>query len=183
MGIKYLTGNIFESKCVNLICPVTACGHATEGLQLEFLNHYKDLMQPYIVSSSIHRMNGCKGDWGLCAGGVVNCEHYVDEKHEQVDKRIFCLATRESYGDKASLSNITSGLDLIEAHVRCNKWGSIAMPAIGLDEGISWDLVEPIVEKYFGNWPRLVEVYLPLELAQKKVDDRNRKNKANSQTE
>ena len=152
MSIEYSDGDIFESGCQALVCPVNCVGVMGAGLALEFkkrwpsyFRDYKDLCDNVRIFPGSVRLH-----YAIMPGKVI-----------------VSFPTKEHWKDKSQLWVIEQGLrSLLAAAVaaRVAVLKSIAVPALGCGlGGLKWEEVKPLIEKYLGDLDCRVVVFPPKE--------------------
>jgi O-acetyl-ADP-ribose deacetylase (regulator of RNase III) len=157
MTIEYIkNGDLFESGCEGLVCPVNTKGKMGKELALEFRNRYPAYFKDYQWRCEV-------GD--LKPGGVC-CYFHSFFKHKG-PTLIFSLATKDHWYNPSKLEWVESGclslVKLLNNQYRDIK--SIAIPALGAGlGGLDWQQVKPLMEQAFSQCPDILfKIYEPLE--------------------
>lgn len=143
-------GNIFESKCEALVCPVNCVGVMGKGLALEFKKRYPKM---YIAYKD------------LCRDGRLNPGLWVKCMYKGIyDHDIILFATKSHWVRPSELEYIAQGLQLFQERYFDMSISSIAFPALGCGcGGLDWDMVYKIMAIYLEPLPIVCEVYAPHE--------------------
>jgi O-acetyl-ADP-ribose deacetylase (regulator of RNase III) len=150
--LKWITGNIFESKAEALVCPVNCCNTLGAGLAKAFRDNPK-----YKQSNEAYKQACLKGE--MAPGSVM----LGVNGFEPNEGWVFYLATKMHWSDYSKVEWIENGLfNLLRA---CNhyKIKSLALPLIGTGlGGLAEASVEIVIKEVFekdGNKDRIIEVY------------------------
>lgn len=140
-------GDIFESKCQTLVCPVNTVGVMGAGLALEFKRRWPHLYRAY-KHSCVHGVE--PGDLLLYSVG-----------DKPMEKAVLCLPTKKHWGDPSMLGYIELGLQaFVNDGLKYVK--SVAFPALGCGlGGLDWANVRPLMDRFLGKLDIPVEVYEP----------------------
>lgn len=151
--IKFVTGDMFKTKCIAVINPCNCRGVAGRGISL-----YLKKMAPinYNKYNSVCKMGLLIP--GRCA--VVE----TDELSEYV-KYIINFPTKDDWKEPSKIEYIRSGLGDLVSAMRDFDIKSVAMPAIGCGcGGLEWSRVKTtIVEilEFLGHDGLTFEIYEP----------------------
>lgn len=150
----FKTGNIFDSTCEALVCPVNCYGIMGAGLAKTFRDKIEFDKQNRVYKEACMQ--------GLMAPGSV-----IAGLHGPISTKVaFYLATKMDWRDDSKLEWVEHGLiNLVKAMYHYNI-KSIALPALGTGKGhLPWPSVELIIKTIFENdgQSRVVEVYEPVE--------------------
>jgi len=151
--INYIKkGNIFESKCEVLVCPVNCFGVMGAGLAKAFATDKK------FKETNLTYQRKCED--GLLAPGSCCGVQYFERGKE---KSVVYLATKYKWQEPSKLSWIQVGTENLEKYLNNHNVESVAVPAIGAGLGqVDWQFVKKIFDMTFKTENRLYEVYKPL---------------------
>ena len=142
--IRYVKGNIFDSKMETIVNPVNCIGVMGKGLALEFRKRYPALFLSY--KSACARK--------LISPGKV----YVSN---QQDKKVLLFPTKEHWKYPSKNEYIDSGLGYFSKNYKALKITSCAFPRIGCGlGGLEWEKVKALIEKHLGDLDIEIEVYV-----------------------
>lgn len=152
--IRYIdNGDLFDAKVDALVNPVNCKGTMGKGIALEFKKRFPELDVPYKAACASGKLT--PGMPVLVPIGLQ--QSLFPDRHRSV----ILFPTKNDWRNKSRLEWIDKGLSYLKSHYK--QWGlrSIAMPQLGCGlGGLDWELVRPLIEKYFHEEPLLVEVYL-----------------------
>ena len=144
--MRLVQGDIFRSKTTTLVNPANCMGVMGAGLALAFKKRFPAMYIEY---------------HDLCARGQV----HPGKPHLFRDisgTQILNLPTKVDWRDPSKLELIEAGLQWFRENYEVKGIGSAAFPALGCGlGGLSWDDVLPLMEKYLGDLPIYIEVYVP----------------------
>lgn len=149
--IEYKTGNIFDSPCKVLTCPVNCVGTMGKGLALDFKQRFDGLDSYYqeaLRTGALHINKPC----------IVPPARF--------DEKFICLFPTKWHWREPSRAEWIwqgfSGMTMALSSMGLYDLG-IAFPKLGCGlGGLSWDNeVRPMFLDYFGDEPeRLIEIYV-----------------------
>ena len=148
--IKYITGNILDSKADALINTVNTVGVMGKGIALQFKNAYQNNYKAYIEA--------CKRN------EVVVGKLFVvkDSNLNSGEKYIINFPTKKDWRKPSEYSFIDAGLDDLIHIVKEYKIQSIAIPPLGAGNGgLEWEKVKKIIEQKLSNLEIEIIVYEP----------------------
>ncbi len=144
--IRVLVGNIFESNAQTLVNTVNCVGIMGKGLALEFKKLFPDMYEDYVA---------------LCKAKKVRLgEPYI--YYRLLPPWILNFPTKDHWRSVSRLSDIVAGLEYIEKYYQ--EWGitSLAVPALGCNNGqLEWRVVGPTLYNYLSRLDIPVELYAP----------------------
>jgi len=144
--MKFIQGDIFESKAQTLVATVNCVGVMGKGLAKEFKDRFPEMFKEYV--------RVCKR--GELRQGVL----FI---HDELDKKILCFPTKDNWKGPSKYEFIEAGLKNLQENY--SKWGiaSIAIPPLGSGlGGLDWKKVKDLIIKYMKDLPIEIEVYEPL---------------------
>ena len=142
--IKYIKGNIFDSKCAVLVNPVNCVGVMGKGLALEFKKRYSAMFQTY--------KNVCYTR-ELLPGRPM----FVHGSN----KSIILFPTKYHWKERSRIIYIRDGLEAIANGYKLFNIKSIAFPKLGCGlGGLDWKEVKPLMEQYLSKLDIDVEIYV-----------------------
>ncbi len=142
--IKYMDGDIFDSKCMNFILPVACYGINDEDIHKKYVEHFSDLRKMYSFCSK-KKLLHIGDSLILCIG--------------ENDENVILMPVKVSSEDDVTYFGILDSLRDIATKIRRKEIvGDIAMPAIRCN--IDWDnKVVPLLNEYLGPIDTVIEVY------------------------
>jgi O-acetyl-ADP-ribose deacetylase (regulator of RNase III) len=143
-------GDLFESKCKTIVCPVNIVGVMGKGLALEFSKRFKGLKEHYQkVYPKVYRP-----DYRL----LNHLEIFPVNENRQV----LLFPTKIHYSNPSKISWIEDNLKLATHLWHQDKYESVAFPAIGCGEGgLPFKQVRKRIIQTFGDSRLDVELYWP----------------------
>lgn len=153
--ITYMKGDIFNSTCHALVCPVNTVGVMGAGLAWEFKTRFPHYYWEY--------KNDCKD--GKLQIGKVTMYSTKPEHYKGMDRApyfIVSFPTKSHWTIPSYYKDIESGMiDLCEKN---KTWGisSIAFPKLGCGlGGLDWELVKQLIESFESNMTDFerIEIY------------------------
>lgn len=158
MSVTERTGDLLESDAQTLVNTVNCVGAMGKGIALDFKRAFPVMFEDYAER---------------CAGGEVRLgEPYL---WRPADPRrgiagpgptrptwVLNFPTKGHWRARSRLSDIADGLAWVEAHYR--EWGikSLAVPALGCQNGgLRWDDVRPLLVEHLSRLGIPVELYAP----------------------
>lgn len=143
--IKFVKGNIFDSKTRVLVNPVNCVGVMGKGLAKQFRDRNWKMFQDYR---------------SLCNDGVITPGYpYLWGGY---DNDVLLFPTKDLYTQQSKLEYIESGLLYFRDWYK--QWGieSIAFPALGCGcGGLKWSDVRPLMIRMLDDLPIDIEIYEP----------------------
>lgn len=143
--IRYVRGDIFESKSQTLINTVNCRGVMGKGLALEFKSLFSGLYDAYanavlMKELAIGRPTLWKGE----AKWVIN------------------FPTKNDWRRPSEYAYIEAGLRALRTKLVEWEVTSLAIPPLGCGLGsLEWGKVKPMIELYLGDLPIDIEVFEP----------------------
>jgi O-acetyl-ADP-ribose deacetylase (regulator of RNase III) len=150
-------GNIFETSCETIVCPVNCFGIMGAGLAKSFRDkkEFEDQNKEYREA---------------CVKGVMSPGSILYTTRRpwklEVGKDVIYFPTKMDWRDDSKMEWVENGLLNLVRAMQYYSIPSIALPAVGSGKGnLPWPSVEMIIKTIFENdgQSRLVEVYLPHE--------------------
>lgn len=133
--IKYVSGNIFDSKATALVNPVNCVGVMGRGLALEFKKRYPENFRIYAEA---------------CARGEVRPGRIL------VVPPVINFPTKRHWREPSRLEDITAGLQAL----RSVLGDSVAIPPLGCGlGGLPWPQVRNEIEKILSDYPCDIFIY------------------------
>lgn len=153
MSIEYSDGDIFESGCQALVCPVNCVGVMGKGLALEFKKRFPAYFDEYETRCRYREMR---------PGQVWAYK----TREKSIERVIFSLPTKTHWKLPSSLWYVRLGLEDLGWYIKDLCLESIAIPALGCGlGGLEWEEVKPLIEKYLGDLDCRVVVFPPKEVS------------------
>lgn len=143
MPIKFIKGNIFNSKCQTLVNTVNCKGFMGKGLALEFQTRYPEMVKEYVA---------------LCESGALQVGKlwlYTRQK-----PWVLNFPTKDHWRMPSKLEYIEAGLKKFCNTYSEKKITSIAFPELGTHNGgLDWVVVKKCMEQHLRDLPIDVEIY------------------------
>jgi len=153
--VKIINGNIFDSKCETVVCPVNCFGALGAGLAKAFQDNKK------FAGSNEAYYNACRQ--GMLAPGSVFLG--VNDLEPENLSYVFYLATKFAWTENSKMEWIENGLINLVKALNHYKINSCALPAIGCGlGGLPFPSVELMIKETFkndSNKTRIIELYEP----------------------
>lgn len=144
MPIKYVHGNIFQSKMQVIVNPVNTQGRMGAGLALKFKQRWPAMYAQYVKD---------------CQSGTLDVDMPTLWKGK--DRWVMNLATKRDWRDPSRLEYIALGLERFVEFYQDAGVQSIAFPKLGCGLGqLDWSEVKEIMEIYLADLPIEVEIYI-----------------------
>jgi O-acetyl-ADP-ribose deacetylase (regulator of RNase III) len=143
--LRFVTGNLFDSKAQTLVNTVNCVGVMGKGVALAFkerfpamFEHYRDLCERGEIQPGVLTLYTDTVPW------VIN------------------FPTKRHWRGRSRLDDIEAGLIILARRYREWRVESLAMPALGCGQGgLNWSEVRPLIERHLGNMDFDIEVYEP----------------------
>lgn len=146
MIIAERKGNILESECQTLVCPVNTVGVMGNGLALAFREEYPGLLVAY--------QRFC---W---AGLFARKGFFVFDVSET--RKVLCLPTKRHWRYNSRIEWVDMALARVASDYAEYGITSLAIPAVGCGKGrLDWDDVYNLIKNHMNRIPLNVTVYLP----------------------
>lgn len=142
MSITLVSGDLLKQGDVDAIVNTVNCvGVMGKGIALQFKNKWPENFRAYAAA--------CK------RGEVRVGEMFVYDAGGLVKPNfIFNFPTKDHWRGKSRIEFIRDGLVDLARQVRCLGIQSIALPPLGCGNGgLDWDLVRPMIESTFAEFP------------------------------
>ena len=135
---------MFESPAKVLVNTVNTVGVMGKGVALEFKRRYPDMFESYKKICEAKQLDVGK--------------LYLWKKSE---KWILLFPTKKNWRNPSKLEYIELGLSKLAQNWDRLESNSIAFPRLGCGNGgLNWDDVRPLMEKYLGNLPMQIYIYV-----------------------
>lgn len=150
MSLKFVTGNLFESDCDALVNTVNTVGVMGAGIALQFKNLFPE---NYILYK-----NACKD------GIVVTGKMFTTVANFKGRKILIVnFPTKEHWRNPSKLNYIEEGLISLANGLRMSGINSIAIPALGCNNGgLIWLNVKELIVNHLGTIDKEILIYEPL---------------------
>lgn len=156
--IKYIVGNIFESKADALINTVNTVGVMGKGIALQFKKAYHNNFKAYVEA--------CKRN-EIEIGKVFIVK---DSNLKSESKYIINFPTKKDWRNPSEYSYIDAGLDDLVRVLKEYKIKSVAIPPLGAGNGgLEWEKVKKIIEQKLGKLDIEIEVFEPTQLIKEQL--------------
>ena len=145
--IKICNGDIFETDCDIIVCPVNCIGSMGKGLAKEFARRFPEYSRRYSRA---------------CIDGMIRPGTPVLHLFAGIyDKDIISFPTKDHWRNPSKLEYIENGLKSIARNIE-NMPHSIAFPALGCGCGeLLWADVLPLMKNYLEPLEITCEIYEP----------------------
>ncbi|UII32694.1 macro domain-containing protein [Fulvivirga ulvae] len=156
--IKYLTGNILDSKAEALVNTVNTVGVMGKGIALQFKKTYPNNFKAY--------SQACK-DEQIDIGKLFVTK---DRNLSTGEKYIINFPTKKNWRKPSEYEYIEKGLEDLLNVIDTYKIKSIAIPPLGAGNGgLDWQKVKKIISKYLDQVDAEIIVYEPSTLIKEKL--------------
>ncbi len=143
--VRFVVGNLFDSKAQTLVNTVNCVGVMGKGVALEFKKRFPEMFADYV-----RRCKSKKVQLG---------RPYLFKRQDL--PWILNFPTKDHWRSASRLEDIVRGLIHLREHYR--EWGilSLAMPALGCGcGGLEWRVVAPVLSEHLETLDMPVDVYL-----------------------
>jgi len=148
--IKFVTGNIFESKAEALVNTVNTQGVMGKGIALQFKRAFPNNFKAYEEACKNNKIQ------------IGNLFIYKDRNVETGEKLIVNFPTKQSWRKPSEYSFIEFGLDDLLKVIKENHIKSIAIPPLGAGNGgLEWERVKKIIVEKLGPLDISITVFEP----------------------
>jgi O-acetyl-ADP-ribose deacetylase (regulator of RNase III) len=149
--IEYRDGNLLEADVEALVNTVNTVGVMGKGIALLF-------REAFLENYRLYREACLRGEIKIGKMFVVQTGQFLP-------RFIINFPTKQHWKMRSRLKYIEDGLRDLIGVVKENQIKSIAIPALGCNNGgLNWDDVRPLIEAAFTELPEVrVLVYLPQE--------------------
>ena len=147
--IEYKTGDILAEEAEALVNTVNCVGVMGRGIALQFKRAFPENFKAYATQCKRNEMR--PGRVFVFETGDVLFPRYIIN-----------FPTKRHWRSRSRLSDIVDGLYWLEAH--CEEWGieSLAVPALGCQNGgLRWAEIGPLLFERLGRLGIPVELYAP----------------------
>lgn len=142
--IKYIEGDLFESNAQVLVNTVNTEGVMGKGIAKTFKYVYPEMFEKYK---------------NFCDNNQFNVGMLYLYKSE--NKWILNFPTKTQWKKKSEIKYIEDGLKKFAETYKDKNINSIAFPQLGCGNGnLNWADVKPVMEKYLGDLPIDIEIYV-----------------------
>lgn len=147
-NITFVNGDIFDSECQTLVCPVNCVGVMGKGLALEFKKRFPCVYREYKQLCDTNSMYLGQ----MC---IITT----------LEGAVALFPTKHHWKDKSLLGDIEIGLEQLIYASNDLDIESLAVPALGCGlGGLKWEEVKPLMIKYLSQLDIPVEIYEPKEV-------------------
>ncbi|OQP65836.1 phosphatase [Niastella vici] len=148
--LKYITGNLLDSKAEALVNTVNTVGVMGKGIALQFKEAFRNNLKKYL--------DACKAK-ELQPGKLLVVR---DQNALLGEKIIINFPTKTHWRQPSRYEYIEAGLIELSKVIKDEKIKSIAIPPLGCGNGgLEWDRVKSQIEKYLSNVDAEVFIYQP----------------------
>ena len=138
--IKYITGNILESKADALINTVNTVGVMGKGIALQFKKAYHNNYKAYVQACK-------KNEIGIGKLLIVK-----DSNLDSGEKYIINFPTKKDWRKPSEYEFIEAGLEDLIRIIKDYNIKSIAIPPLGAGNGgLEWEKVKKMIENKLSN--------------------------------
>lgn len=148
--IQFLKGNLLDSKADALVNTVNTVGVMGKGIALQFKEAFPINNKKYIEA--------CK------AGALSPGKLLAVKDHNALlgEKLIINFPTKKHWRHPSKYEYIEEGLKALVQLIEKQQIKNIAIPPLGCGNGgLDWNVVRPMIEKYFSALQTKVYVYEP----------------------
>ncbi|MDE2696227.1 MAG: macro domain-containing protein [Chloroflexota bacterium] len=157
-GIVVRTGDLLESDAQTLVNTVNCVGVMGKGIALDFKRAFPMMFEDYVKRCAAGEVRlGEPYVWR-----PVDVQRGIPDCAPTGERWVLNFPTKGHWRARSRLSDIADGLDWLEAH--CEEWGieSLAVPALGCQNGgLRWDDVRPLLVERLSRLGIPVELYAP----------------------
>jgi O-acetyl-ADP-ribose deacetylase (regulator of RNase III) len=148
--IKFLSGNLLDSKAFALVNTVNTVGVMGKGIALQFKNEFPHNYAIYREACLKHELKICQlltvADSSLLLG----------------DRLIINFPTKTHWRLPSEYSYIEKGLQALTKLITEKDIKSVALPALGCGNGgLDWLRVKEMIYQYLEPLDAIIEVYEP----------------------
>jgi O-acetyl-ADP-ribose deacetylase (regulator of RNase III) len=148
--IKFLSGNLLESKAYALVNTVNTVGVMGKGIALQFKNEFPHNYTVYRNACLQHQLK---------VGHLLITEHTSLLLGERL---IINFPTKTHWQFPSQYNYIEQGLNALEIIVPERKINSIAIPALGCGNGgLDWSRVKEMIHRHLESLDAVIEIYEP----------------------
>ena len=146
--IKYVKGDIFQSRCEAITNPVNCVGVMGAGLALAFKERYPENFDAYKKACETKELHMSKS-------------FFFELEGPSNPKWIVNFPTKMDWKNPSKTAWIRFGLLRLAKEIQNRKIQSIAIPRLGCGRGgLVWDEIKPVIEDKLGHLEDVViEVY------------------------
>lgn len=140
--IKYVTGNIFESKAQCLVNTVNCEGYMGKGIAYQFKLRYPENNKDY--------MRACKSG-----------ELHIGTIHFFIEDGIWIVnfPTKDKWREKSHISYVEVGLDRLVEFIHDKRPTSVAIPPLGCGNGgLEWNEVKGIIDNKLSSVKEICDI-------------------------
>ena len=142
VGIKYITGDIFKSRCQIIIITVNCLGIMGAGIAKQCKMLFPATYKKY--------REQCKRRAYVPGQPILT----------SVDRPLLLFPTKNDWRNPSRIEWIEEGLKRIARN--SHQFESIAIPPLGCGHGgLKWNEVKALIEKHLGGLDNYIEVYEP----------------------
>jgi len=153
--LRFVRGNLFNSKAQTLVNPVNCVGFMGKGIALDFKKRYPDMYEEY-------RSRCDDGTFGI--GDLF--------LYKGPTRWVLNFPTKRHYRSRSRLEDIETGLQILAERYREWEIESLALPALGCGHGgLEWSDVRPLIEKHLGPLDIDVQVFEPYDTDDEALDN------------
>ncbi len=145
MMVRFVSGNLFDSKAQALVNTVNCVGVMGKGIALAFKERFPKMFEDY--------RRRCEKE--EVQPGVLMI-------YKDTEPWVINFPTKRHWRGNSRIEDIEAGLVTLVA--RTKEWGlrSLALPALGCGHGgLNWADVRPLIERYLTELDIDIEVYEP----------------------
>lgn len=156
--IKYITGNILESRAEALTNTVNIVGVMGKGIALQFKKAYHNNYKAYVEACKKNEIK------------IGKLFVFKDSNLTSGEKYIINFPTKKDWKKPSEYSFINSGLDDLIRVLKEYKIKSIAIPPLGAGNGgLEWEKVKRIIEQKLNNLDTEIIVYEPTQFIKEQL--------------
>lgn len=148
--IKYITGNILDSKAHALVNTVNTMGVMGKGIALQFKKAYPNNYRAYEKA---------------CKNGEVKVGKMfvtIDSNTTSGERIIINFPTKTDWRKPSEYKYIEDGLENLVEVINDRQIRSLAIPPLGAGNGgLNWEIVKKLIEQKLGQLSTHIYVYEP----------------------
>lgn len=154
--IKFIKGNLFDSKCRCLVNTVNCVGVMGKGIALQFKEKYPHMFTCYKTACSKGKLKTGGDLWMFDLGEFFPFGDIMTNY-----PKILCFATKEHWRNPSRIEWIERGLKTFTYAYHSLGITSVAFPKLGCNNGqLNWEKeVKPLMIKYLNDLPIEIEIY------------------------
>ena len=156
--VKYVTGNILDSKAQALVNTVNTVGVMGKGIALQFKKAFPNNFKEYHTAYKKDELE------------IGKLLVTVDRNVSSGEKIIINFPTKKDWRKPSEYEYVEQGLKDLLRIIDQYKLKSVAIPPLGAGNGgLKWEKVKGIINKYLQNIDTEIIIYEPANLIKEKL--------------